>query len=247
MAFERINVVGVPVDLCPPEDLERVVLTLLDKPGTKQIVFLSVWDLLNARRKNIFGECIRSADLILPVSRSILWGASFLKKSVPVRYSPFLAVISILTILETHYKSLYILGGKKKRLLEAERNIRQTYRNLKIVGRYIGNIPRSKENDVILAVNKASPSLVLLCEGVASRINWAFRRRNKLTSGIYLYYPHAVGVFSKHKKRISDETFEKGHEIWVEIVRNPFKVLLVFPFLKYILLLLGYRLFKRGQ
>ena len=44
MAFQRINLIGVPVDIIKIQDLELSVLELLSKPGTKQIVFLSVWE-----------------------------------------------------------------------------------------------------------------------------------------------------------------------------------------------------------
>ena len=72
MAIERISVIGVPVDICTPDKLEDEILELLLKPGTKQIVFLNIWDLLKARkRKGDFAECIKSADLILPISKSL--------------------------------------------------------------------------------------------------------------------------------------------------------------------------------
>jgi N-acetylglucosaminyldiphosphoundecaprenol N-acetyl-beta-D-mannosaminyltransferase len=247
MACERISVLNVPVDVCFPEDLEAVVLELLQKPGAKRIVFLSVWDLLKARRKNYFGECIRSADLILPISKSILKGAVFLKKSVPIRYNPFTTVLAILTILEAHYKSFYLLGGTKKNLQKAVQNIRQTYPGLQIVGRHVGHYPKSMENDLVTAISKASPSLVIVSEGVPDKLCWAYRRRNKFFSSIFLYYPDAVGIFSKTKKRISNQTFEKSREIWNEISKNPFKVFLIFSFIRYELLLLGYRLFKREK
>ena len=56
MFIERISLIGVPVDICQPENLENEILELLAKPGTKQIIFLSVWDLLKARHKGDFAE-----------------------------------------------------------------------------------------------------------------------------------------------------------------------------------------------
>ena len=46
MGIQRIKILDVPVDILRPEDLEIEILELLAKPGTKQIVFLSIWDLL---------------------------------------------------------------------------------------------------------------------------------------------------------------------------------------------------------
>ena len=43
MAKNRISLVGVPVDVCPPQELETEVLEILANPGTKQIIFLSIY------------------------------------------------------------------------------------------------------------------------------------------------------------------------------------------------------------
>jgi N-acetylglucosaminyldiphosphoundecaprenol N-acetyl-beta-D-mannosaminyltransferase len=247
MACERITVLNIPIDVCLPEDFETIILDLIQKPGSKQIVFLSVWDLLKARRKNTFGECIRSADLILPVSKSILKGAVFLSKIKPIRYNPFTTVLTILTILEAHYKSFYMLGGKKKYLQQALTNIHQTYPELQIVGRFAGHYPKSCENGIVTAISKASPSLVVVGNGVPEKVCWAYRRRNKFSSSIFLYYPEAVDIFSKRKKRVSNKTFDRGHEMCVEVFKNPFKIFKIFPYTKYKILLLYYRFFKKDE
>ena len=195
MAITRINLIGVPVDIVQPENLESEILELLAKPGTKQIVFLSIWNLLRARHKGYFSECINSADLIIPISKSILKGAKFLKKAVPVRYNPFEAVIQILSILDTHYKTLYMFGSSKKTLNKAEKNIKDTFRNLRVIGRYGGYYPKAIEDDIVEAIFKAQPSLVLLSDGIKDKNCWSYKRRNRFSSSIFLYYKDAFGVF----------------------------------------------------
>ena len=135
MNKQRINIVGVPVDILRPENLEKEILMLLEKDGPKQIVFLSIWDLLKARHRGEFQNCIKNADLIIPISKSILRGAAFLKKDVPVRYNPFEAVILIMSVLDAHLKSIYLLGSRSQTLKRAEQNVRDTFPTLKIVGR----------------------------------------------------------------------------------------------------------------
>ena len=245
MSIERISLIGVPVDICYPENLEAELLEILAKPGTKQIVFLSIWDLLKARRKGDFAEAIKSASLILPISKSIIKGAKFLKKNIPVRYNPFKAVIQILTILDSHYKSLYMLGSHGKTLHKAEANVHDTFPGLKIVGRYVGYYPKPVEDDIVEAIFKAQPSLVLLSDGIKEKNCWAYRRRNRFSSSIFLYYHDAFGIFSERVKRIKEKTFDKGNEIFVEIAHNPFKIFLFFPYLKYIVILTWHRLFKK--
>ncbi len=245
MSIERINLIGVPVDVCGPENLESALLELLAKPGTKQIVFLSIWDLLKARRKNDFSECVQNADLVLPISKSIIRGAKFLKKPIPVRYNPFTAVIQVLSILDSHYKSLYLLGAHKKTLLKAERNVHDTFPGLRVVGRYSGYYSKQDEDDVVQAIFKSQPSLVLVSEGIKDKNCWAYKRRNRFSSSIFLYYKDCFGIFADRIRRVNEKTFERGHEIFVELVHNPFKIFLLFPYFWYKIVLLWYKLFRK--
>ena len=245
MAMQRIKLLGVPVDVCRPDNIEAAILELLVKPGTKQIVFLSVWNLLKARGKSSYAECVQNADLVIPVSKSILSGARFLKMPVPVRQNPFSTVINVLSVLDSHYKSLYLLGGHKKSLATAESNVRATFPDLQVVGRYVGYYPRQMEDNIIQAIYKSSPSLVLLSEGIKEKDMWAYNRRNRFSSSIFLYYKDVIGIFSDTKKRVRESTFNRGNEIFVEILHNPFKLFLVFPFLWYIILLIWNKIFKK--
>ena len=244
MAVQRIKLLGVPVDICLPQELESVIMDLLDKEGPKQIVFMSIWDFLRARGNNEYSKCVNEADLIIPISKSILRGAKFLKLNVPYRYNPFNATISILSILESHYKSLYIFGGRKKTVMTAESNVRTTFPNLHVVGRYVGYYPKTVEEDIVSAIHKASPSLVLVSEGIKEKDLWSYQRKDKFSTSIFVYYKDAVGIFGGRKSRVKPETFDKGLEIWSEILRNPLKIFLIFPFLWYNIVLIWTKLFK---
>ena len=246
--MKRIELLGVPIDICRQEELEGEIMRILEKKGTKQIIFLSIWDLLKARnKKKDLGEALRNADLILPVSKSILKGARFLKLDVPVRYNPFNAVIQILNTLDYNYRSLYLLGAHKKTLQAAEHNVHDTFKNLHIVGRYVGYFPKNTEPNVVEAIFKASPSLVLVSEGIKEKNLWAYHRRDKFSSSIFLYYRDCLGIFGGRIRRVSEKTFDAGREIWYEIAHNPARIFLFIPFLWYKTLLICTRLFGKDR
>lgn len=243
MKIERIKLLDVPVDICRPSDFEEVILSLMEKEGPKQIVFLSIWDLLRARGKGEFSNAVRQADLILPTSKSIISGARFLKLTVPSRWNPFDTMVNIMTMLENRYKSLYLLGGHKKTLLAAERNVRTTFKGLQVVGRYVGYYPKGEDAYVVEAVRKSSPSLIIMSDGLKDKFCWFHNRREKFSTSIFLYYPDAVSIFSERKAHVKKETFDKGLEYFAEVLRNPLKLFMIFPFIYYKFLLLFRRLF----
>lgn len=246
--MSRIELLGVPVDILRPEELEPKILAVLEKPGAKQIIFLSIWDLIRARnKKKDFKDCVKNADLILPVSKSILNAAKFLNLEIPFRCNPFTTVIQILNTLESHYKSIYLLGARKKALQTAEKNVRATFKNLHIVGRYVGYYPKAAENDVVAAIRKASPSLVIVSEGIKEKNLWPYHRREKFSDSIFLFYRDCIGIFADRIKRVNEKTFEKGNEIWHEIIRNPLKIFLFFPFSGFWLAVLWTKLFGKRK
>ncbi|GMO11815.1 MAG: WecB/TagA/CpsF family glycosyltransferase [Treponemataceae bacterium] len=234
MEVQRIHVLNVPVDICPVSALEEVILGLLQKEGPKQIVFLSLNDLLKARKNGEFRETIKKADLVLPISRSILRGATMLKLKTPILHNTFETVLCILTILETHYKSLYLFGGRKKTLGEAFKNVRTTYPSLQIVGRFVGYHAKAIENDIITAIRKTSASVVLFGDGIPDKLCWMHKRRSNFNAGIFIYYPEAIGIFSKTKKRTSNES---RFGFLLKFFKNPFNIFLLFPYVQYNLLL----------
>ena len=257
MAHTRISFLSVPIDIIPEQNLADEIVELVQQDSSSQICFVTIWDILKARFNQEYMNCLKNAAIVLPISKSILNGAAFLKLPVPVRYNPFKAVISIMNALDKNFRTLYMLGSRRESLMAAEKNVRSTFSGLRIVGRYVGYYPKTSEEDIVEAIYKAAPSLTLLSDGISGGDMWYYRRRKKFISvksrnletksspGIFLFYKDCFGIFSRRKRRISENTFAKGLEFWSELIRNPFKIFLVFPYLWYLIVLLWYKIFKK--
>jgi N-acetylglucosaminyldiphosphoundecaprenol N-acetyl-beta-D-mannosaminyltransferase len=243
---ERISLLKVPLDIVPEEQLAGTIYALLAAGEGKNIVLLSLWDLLRARRIGEYRSFVLGASLVIPISKSLVGGARFLTGKTPVRYMPFDFVINLLTILERRRFSLYLLGGKSRILKKAEKNIRQTFPELKIVGRYVGSFKRQEEATILQAVRKATPSLLLIGKGVHGEERWIAKNNKLLNPGLRLWCSDLFDVFAERKKRPSRSVFDRGFE-WVGYcAQRPLRFFRFFLYIYYKLLLLIYRLFKRG-
>lgn len=245
MENRRIDFLGVPLDIVREEDIEKTILSLLEKKEVCQIVFLSTWDVLRARRKGEFKDMVNSAALVLPVSKSIIKGSRFLKKEVPTRYSPFESIISILNVINSHYKSLYLLGSSKKSLAIAEENVKSTFTELRFVGRFSGYYKVAIEPAMLSAIVKAHPSLVIVSNGVKKGVRWIHRNKAKLSDGIYIYDPNIIDIFSKYKRKTPQWLFNRGWEYLPKILKNPLRIFTIFKYLYFKFLLLIYRIRKK--
>ncbi|MDR0472629.1 MAG: WecB/TagA/CpsF family glycosyltransferase [Treponema sp.] len=248
---ERVNVLKIPIDIVAPEQLTDFIYWLLSsvpspsKKG-KNIVLLSVWDLLKARRNKEYRSFILNADLVIPISKSLVSGARFLKRKTPYRYMPFNFVISLLGILENREYTAYLLGGKLASLKKAEGNLRRTFPQLRIVGRFPGSFKKQEEASLMEAISKAAPHLLLAGKGIRGGELWIKRNDEFIGKGLRLWCSDLFDVFAEIKKRPAEKTFELGLESLGYCMKNPFKFLRIFPYFRYKFLLLIYKIFKIG-
>jgi N-acetylglucosaminyldiphosphoundecaprenol N-acetyl-beta-D-mannosaminyltransferase len=247
VSAERISLLKVPLDIVSPEGLsDKIQEILAGKENGKNIVLLSLWDLLRARRVGEYRSFVLGAALVIPISKSLVGGVRFLRGKTPVRYMPFDFIINLLSILEKRELSLYILGGKLRILKKAEKNIRQTFPGLRVVGRYPGTFKRHEEGTLLQAIRKASPSLLLVGKGVHGEERWIAKNNALLSPGLRLWCSDIFDVFSERKKRPSRSAFDRGLE-WIGFCfQNPLRFFRIFPYFYYKFLLLIYRLFRLG-
>jgi len=248
---QRVNLLKVPIDIIAPEHLGTVVYDLLKEAKAQNkeqnIVLLSLWDLLRARRSGEYRSYVQRAAIVIPISKSLISGIKFLTGQKAVRYMPFDFIISILTILEQREFSCYLLGGKNKVLLKTEKNLRQTFPKLRIVGRFPGSFRQRDEVTIIKAIKKASPSLLLVGKGVRGEERWIARNNVALGPGMRLWCSDIFDVFAEKKKHPSRAAFENGFEWIGYCFQNPLKFLRIFPYLRYKFLLLIYKIFFKNR
>jgi len=244
---DRVNFLKVPIDIVKPDQLDRLIYNLLADGKEQNIVLLSVWDLLRARRNTEYRIYINKAALVIPISKSIIRGIQFLQEKHAVRYMPFDFVISILTILEKYEYSSYLIGGKKRILVKSEKNLRETFPSLRIVGRYPGGFKTHEEPAIIESIRKSSPSLLLVGKGVRGGEFWIPRNSRRLGKGLRLWCSDLFDVFAERKHHPSQKVFELGLEWIGYTMQSPIRLFRFFPFMYYNLLLLVYKIFKKNN
>jgi N-acetylglucosaminyldiphosphoundecaprenol N-acetyl-beta-D-mannosaminyltransferase len=244
MEIERVTIAGIPVDNLREETFEDTVYALAEGKQVRQVIFLSLWGLMRARRDKEFRRCVENA-LVIPISKGIQKGAKFLKKEIPARYMPFDFMIRFFAALEARGRSLYILGGRPAELRSIEQNLKQTFPGLKIVGRYTGYYPKSKERDICTAIKKASPHCVFIGPGIRGKEKWVSRHKASFASGVFVWSVQVMDIISGKKAKVSRETFQKGLEFVPELVRRPWRVMRGIVYLYYAFLLIIYRARKK--
>lgn len=243
----RVSLLDVPVDIIAPEQIAPLIYDFLQTERDHNIILLSLWDLLRARKSGEYRDYVFKASLIIPISRSMISGIKFLTGKKAFRYMPFDFIVNILTILEKREYSCYIIGGKNRILQRTEKNIRQTFPKLRLVGRFPGYFKRRDEATIIQAIKKASPSLLLAGKGVRGDEKWIARNSAALGKGVRLWCSDIFDVFAEKKKYPSRPVFERGFEWIGYCFQKPYKFLRIFRYIHYKALLFTYRVFLKNR
>jgi N-acetylglucosaminyldiphosphoundecaprenol N-acetyl-beta-D-mannosaminyltransferase len=242
--LKRIKVLNVSVDAVDPDMAVKVVEGLLENGQHNQIVFLSLRGLLKARRDPEFARCLREAALVLPISLAILSGGRFLNTGRLSLYNPFEFIIRILSLIERIKGTVYILGSRKEILETAEENLIGSFHGVRVVGRFYGYFPRELEGNIVTAIKKSSPHLLLVGKGAPGGNKWLLRHKKDFNPGVSLWVGNCFEIFAGRERQASKQLHAVGLGGLSGIWRKPWKLFYAFSYFRFFLLLLVYRIFK---
>ena len=240
----RLGVLGIHLDVLPEETFEEHIQELLTQVEPQQIILLDLWSFIRARGKSVYAQTVRSAALVLPTSRTLQRITWFLRKQHIPRHLPFDFVIRLLGALEKKRKSVYVIGSRPGTLATAASNVRGSFPGLQIVGRCAGFYEAEDEENIILAIRKASPTAILAGYGVPGRDKWLHVHRKKFAPGIFIWAGACIEMFSGKKKRTSRELWARGLDFFPEFVRHPWRIYRLFVYLWIAILVLSHKIKK---
>jgi N-acetylglucosaminyldiphosphoundecaprenol N-acetyl-beta-D-mannosaminyltransferase len=126
----------------------------------------------------------------------------------------------------------------------AEENLRGSFHGIRVVGRFYGYFPKSVEGDIVTAIKKSAPSMVLVGSGVPGKDKWILKHRKDLNPGISLWGGSCFEIFAGREKQVSKKLHAAGLGVLSGVIRRPWRLGVVFPYLYYLVLLLGYKIFN---
>lgn len=196
---------------------ERQIVALAsawDDEVNHQICFLRSADFRAAGKPGEYASMIASADLALPASMTLQKYAAA-KKARCTRvftvgerrkeyissldaleegafsataYNPLKTLAIFLTALEQRKGSVFLVGGSLPTLQKAEQHLRSTFPALRVVGRATGGYREDDEMDIMKALQKSSPDMIVVGSLVQDGELWIPRHMGYTKSGIFFYH-----------------------------------------------------------
>jgi N-acetylglucosaminyldiphosphoundecaprenol N-acetyl-beta-D-mannosaminyltransferase len=239
--MKRFRLLGINVDSIAEEEVYGKILSLSEKDAPSQIILLDTYLLMKAKFNKELQNMINSADMVLPISPGIRFGLKFFKNKVEKIYNFFYFTIRLLTFLTEEKKNIYILGGKKNNINKAEKNIRDSFPGIRLLGKYSIDYKKDFEEKLISAIQKVSPSLVLVSMKRPKQEKWIYQKKNKFNRTVFIGVERFVNILGGKELSPNDKLLNSGAYSINKLIKRPFSI---FYYISYIILLCIYKIFR---
>lgn len=202
--IKRVTLFGLPIDIINDDNFEITISKIQNSSKQEQIKFLSYSDFIStifSREKKIR---LKSCALVVPTSARINKAVNFLYNTSLKLYNQFNFAIQLMGHIESQRGTVYLIGGKKKETITSESNLKTSFPGIRFIGRYKGRFKKSQEKNLIEAVRKAAPSLLLTGHGVKTKDKWLYRNKEQLSKGISVYSSECFSIFAGKKSSKSN-------------------------------------------
>ncbi|OHD12613.1 MAG: hypothetical protein A2Z96_04100 [Spirochaetes bacterium GWB1_48_6] len=234
----------VPIDTLTEEQAEGIFQDMASDGRQHRIFLLTYKNYKKARRDEHFLKYIQESSLVIPVSKSLVWGMGFLNLPKPVLYHPFDFVIKLLSSMEEKSKTAYFIGGHHAEIQKIAHVVKTSFPRLRLVGRHVGFYPKEQEESVITAIQKAGPTVLVVGPGVPGKQKWLYKQSSNLTVPVAIWSDTVFAIMAGRKNRPSRDSVAKGTYEMGGIWFKPWKWLRSFSYLGYFMVLLYYKVRK---
>lgn len=207
----RYSLLGINVDLLSEEEIFNQVRELSKTDKSQQIILLDSYMLMKAKFDKNLANIINSAALVIPISKGIVSGLKFVCGVKGEYHYHYNLIIRLLTFLTDFNENIYILGGKKEAVIRrVESRIKSSFPGIRLMGTYHFGYKKSFEKDLLTAMKKSAPALILVSNSRPKQELWIAKNKKFFPKGVFIGVENFVNIIgSKDKKADYDNERKK--------------------------------------
>ncbi|MDO8737198.1 MAG: WecB/TagA/CpsF family glycosyltransferase [Thermoleophilia bacterium] len=181
IAIDSLEVLGVRVDRVDPMQAMKVIASLLDSPGCKQVVTLNPEYVIRAGNEPGLMRLINGSELIVPDGMGIVWASRLLGKPLKGRVTGTGLLPEIARLCAARDAGLFLLGGQPGVAEMTSARLRRDIPGLKIAG-ISSSDPGVADETTIEEINKSGAQVLAVAYGCPKQDYWIGQNRAKLSS-----------------------------------------------------------------
>ena len=228
----RVNILGVPVDMVDKEQASAVFAEIFSQPGCSMIVTPNSEIVQNASKDEELRSLIASADLIIPDGIGLVCASKVMGCPLSERVTGIDFLESIIARLAQTGESIFFFGSKPGVADEAADRMKKKYPGLRVAGTQNGYFQPEEEALIVKQINESGADFLCVALGAPKQERFIAQHRDEFTS-----VRGAIGVggsldvWAGNLKRAPEFYRNHGLEWLYRFIQQPtrFKRMLTLP------------------
>ncbi|MBU0707449.1 WecB/TagA/CpsF family glycosyltransferase [Patescibacteria group bacterium] len=229
--MNNIKILGITISSLGLDELRAVLLKYLKTDGSKQIVTPNPEFCVRAGRDFEFRNILNKADLAIPDGIGIKLAGLYLGTPIKKRITGIRLVRELCQIASDQKKKVYFLGATNKTALEAARNLKSKYSDMKVVGaeNEYSVFGKMKDDKVVKKINQKKADILFVAFGAPKQEKWIYYNLPKMKSvKIAVGVGGAFDYYSGNVKRAPSLFRNIGLEWLYRLIRQPWRIKRIF-------------------
>jgi len=223
----RVNIIGVPVDMVDMSKAMEVFSQLMEKEGCSLIVTPNSEIIVNASRDEELKALFQSADLILPDGIGLVYASKIIGQPLGERVTGIDFLEHILIYLEDTKKSVYFLGSKPGEKggpsvaeLAAAR-MKRKYPELSVAGTHHGYFKAEEEEAIVNEINQSGADFLCVATGSPKQETFIRRWQTSLNCRAAIGVGGSLDIWAGTLKRAPEFYRKHGLEWLYRLIQEP--------------------------
>ena len=221
--MEKVNILGVNVDMVNIEESADIILRFLDEDGFKRVFTPNSEIIMMAYEDEEFRKALNKADLLTADGIGVVYASKILGKSISERAAGFDIAKSVLSKISKTGHKLYLFGAKPGVAEEAKAKMEEEYPGIQIVGTHDGYFKSKDVPEIIDDINNSGAELLFVCLGAPAQEMWIDENADKLNVKVAMGIGGSLDVFAGKVERAPEFYCKHGLEWFYRLKKEPWR------------------------
>lgn len=218
---ERINIMGVPVDMVNYEEALERFRVFVEEDGVSLIVTPNSEIVVNAGKNPELMDAIRQAEMVIPDGIGLVYASKILGHPLQERVTGIDFLGRALGYLAETGKTVFLFGSKPGVAENAGAKMQEAYPGLKVVGTRNGYFKEEEEEEILREINEAEPDLLCVALGSPKQELFVLKYKDRLKARAAIGVGGSLDVWSGDLKRAPEFYRKHGLEWLYRFIQEP--------------------------
>lgn len=220
----RTELFGIPFDDLAMNEAVDCALRLIGRKESAYTVTPNPEIVLLARENPQLLEALRGAALALPDGVGLILASGIIGTPLRHRLPGIDFASALMAVLARRQGSVYLLGAKPGVAERAAEQLQRRYPGLRIAGTRHGYFSTEDEAAITAEIQKAAPSLLLVCLGAPKQELWMHRHSADFPGTLMLGLGGALDVYAGDIPRAPESWRRLGLEWLYRLLLEPRRI-----------------------